>query len=126
MFDLIKSLLYYQTMDAFTALAEPTRRNIMEMLATSGSLSATDIYKNFKASAPAISQHLKVLKTANLVRVEKRAQKRIYYVNPEPMRELEKWVHQFAAKIEDQYQALDRLLEREKLRLSAAEKKEKD
>ena len=58
-------------MDAFTALAEPTRRNIMEMLATNESLSATDIYKNFKASAPAISQHLKVLKTANLVRVEK-------------------------------------------------------
>ena len=38
-------------MDAFTALAEPTRRNIMEMLAASGNLSATDIYKNFKSIA---------------------------------------------------------------------------
>ena len=96
-------------MDTFTALAEPTRRRILEMLAAKGNLSATDIYKKFKSSPPAISQHLKVLRDANLVRVEKRAQQRIYYVNPEPMRELEKWVHQFAARMEDQYQALDRL-----------------
>jgi len=112
MFDLIKSLLYYQTMDAFTALAEPTRRNIMEMLATSGSLSATDIYKNFKASAPAISQHLKVLRTANLVRVEKRAQKRIYYVNPEPMKELEKWIQIFTQQMQDSHDRLEALLKR--------------
>ena len=112
MFDLIKSLLYYQTMDAFTALAEPTRRNIMEMLATSGCLSATDIYKNFKASAPAISQHLKVLKTANLVRVEKRAQKRIYYVNPEPMKELEKWIQIFTQQMQDSHDRLEALLKR--------------
>jgi len=75
-------------MDAFLALAEPTRRNIMEMLAANGNLSASDIYSNFESTPPAISQHLKVLREANLVRVEKRAQKRIYYVNPGPMKEL--------------------------------------
>jgi Predicted transcriptional regulators len=103
-------------MDTFTALAEPTRRNILEMLAANGNLSATDIYRKFKASPPAISQHLKVLREANLVRVEKRAQQRIYYINPEPMRELEKWVHQFAANLEERYEALDKLLEIEKQR----------
>jgi DNA-binding transcriptional ArsR family regulator len=113
-------------MDTFTAIAEPTRRHILEMLSASGNLSASDIYKNFKTSAPAISQHLKVLRDANLVRVEKRAQQRIYYINPEPMRELEKWVHQFAARVEDQYQALDKLLEQEKQRLSATDTKEKE
>src|SRR5215218_3519198 len=111
-------------MDTFTALAEPTRRRILEMLVAKGNLSATDIYTKFKTSPPAISQHLKVLRDADLVRVEKRAQQRIYYVNPEPMRELEKWVQQFAAKIEDQYQRLDKILEIEKQRLSAIENKE--
>lgn len=89
------------------------------MLSANGNLSATDIYRKFKSSPPAISQHLKVLREAKLVRVEKRAQKRIYYVNPEPMRELEKWVKQFAANMEERYQALDKVLEMEKKRLSA-------
>ena len=88
-------------------------------------MSATDIYRGFKSSPQAISQHLKVLREAKLVRVEKRAQQRIYYINPEPMQELEKWVHQFAANLENQYQALDRVLEIEKQRLLANNKKEK-
>jgi DNA-binding transcriptional ArsR family regulator len=112
-------------MDTFTALAEPTRRNILEMLAASGRLSATDIYKKFKTSPPAISQHLKVLREAKLVGVEKRKQQRIYYLNPEPMRELEKWIKQFAANLEERYEALDQILEIEKQRLRASNKKEK-
>jgi DNA-binding transcriptional ArsR family regulator len=113
-------------MDTFTAIAEPTRRHILEMIAAEG-LSASDIYRQFKSSPPAISQHLKVLREANLVRVEKRAQQRIYYVNPEPMRELEKWVHRFTAKIEDRYQRLDKVLEIEKQKLRNKPKtKEKD
>ena len=101
-------------MDTFAALAEPTRRSILEMLVAKNGIAAGDIYSRFKASPPAISQHLKVLKEAKLVRVEKRAQHRIYYINPEPMRELEKWIQQFAAKMEDQFQRLDKLLEIEK------------
>lgn len=100
-------------MDTFTALAEPTRRNIMEMLMTSGNLSATDIYSKFKASPPAISQHLKVLREANLVRVEKRAQKRIYYVNPKPMHELEKWIQIFTKNWQDRHDALEDLLKKQ-------------
>lgn len=101
-------------MDTFTALAEPTRRHILEMLAAANGISAGDIYGKFKSTPPAISQHLKVLRDANLVRVEKRAQHRIYYVNPEPMKELEKWIKQFAAHMEERFTALDKLLEREK------------
>jgi len=104
-------------MDTFTALAEPTRRNILEMLVAKDGISAGDIYGKFKSSPPAISQHLRVLREAKLVRVEKRAQQRIYYINPEPMKELEKWIHQFAAKVEVQFSALDRLLEIEKSKL---------
>lgn len=105
------------SMDAFTALAEPTRRRIMEMLVTSPGMAAGDIYGRFRSTPPAISQHLKTLREAKLVRVEKHAQKRIYYVNPEPMKELEKWIKQFAGRVETQYQSLDALLEKEKAKL---------
>jgi len=111
-------------MDTFTAIAEPTRRTILERLAVHGNMSATDIYRGFTSSPPAISQHLKVLREAKLVRVEKRKQQRIYYINPEPMKELEKWVHQFAANLENQYQRLDQILAFEKQRLLNAKEKE--
>lgn len=101
-------------MDTFTALAEPTRRMILERLAANGNMSATDIYRGFRSSPPAISQHLKVLREAKLVRVEKRAQQRIYYINPEPMKELEKWIRQFAAVKEQEFKRLDKLLEKMK------------
>jgi DNA-binding transcriptional ArsR family regulator len=100
-------------MDTFTAISEPTRRAILEML-TGGELAAGVIYRRFSSSPPAISQHLKVLRESNLVRVERRAQQRIYYINPEPMRELEKWVRQFAGKLDEQFKRLDLLLESEK------------
>ena len=101
-------------MDTFTALAEPTRRNILELLVAKGSLSAGDIYGEFKTSPPAISQHLKVLREANLVRVEKRAQQRIYYINPKPMKELERWIKQFAEARKVEFTRLDSLLEKMK------------
>ena len=78
-------------MDIFYALADPTRRKIIEMLTRNGQLSATEIYNHFPVSRPAISQHLQVLRQANLVQVEKRAQQRIYRVNHQTMRELELW-----------------------------------
>jgi len=99
-------------MDTFTAIAEPTRRRILETLAARGKMSASDIYKGFRSSPPAISQHLKVLRESKLVRVEKRAQQRIYYINPEPMKKLEKWIQQFAVRTEQQFQRLDDLLEK--------------
>ena len=122
-FDLIKFLLHYESMDSFTALAEPNRRKIMEILSAEGEMPASAIYMRFKSSPPAISQHLKALKEANLVRVEKRAQQRIYFVNPEPLKQLEKWIRQFTARTEEQFERLDRVLEREKNR-SSKEKKD--
>jgi DNA-binding transcriptional ArsR family regulator len=74
-------------MDVFEALAAPTRRQIIEMLASKGELSATDIYRRFDASPPAISQHLKILREAKLVRVERQGQLRIYQIDPDGMGE---------------------------------------
>ena len=98
----------------FYALAEPTRREIIEMLAKNGQLSATDICDEFPVSHPAISQHLKVLREAKLVRVEKQAQRRLYRINPDAMVELEQWAKQMTQLWSDRFDALDRVLKAEK------------
>src|SRR2546427_6342824 len=97
----------------FYALAEPTRRDIIELLASNGQLSATDISNNFAVSAPAISQHLKVLREANFVRVEKRAQQRIYRINLEAMSEVEEWGQEMTKQWHARFNVLYKILEAE-------------
>jgi DNA-binding transcriptional ArsR family regulator len=84
------------------------------MLASSGPLPATEIYQRFHTSPPAISQHLKILREANLVTMEKRAQQHIYHINPETMRELEGWARQMTYLWSQRFAALDGLIEAEK------------
>jgi DNA-binding transcriptional ArsR family regulator len=74
-----------------SVLADPTRRRIVELLA-GGALCAGDIASRFEVSAPAISQHLKMLRNAHLVQVRRDAQKRIYELNPQGIEELHEWV----------------------------------
>jgi len=104
-------------MDIFSALAEPTRRTILEMLASNGPLSATDIYDQFPVSPPAISQHLKVLREADLVHMEKRAQQRIYQLNPDAMFELEGWAKHMTQLWNQRFDALEKVLEAEKQKM---------
>lgn len=99
--------------DKFTALADPTRRSILELLAVRGQMTAGEIHGEFKMSAPAISQHLKVLLHAGLVKVEKRAQQRLYRLNPEGMYQVESWLARFTAEVEARNRRLDELLAQE-------------
>ena len=107
-------MLYNRDMDIFNALAEPTRRTILEMLARSGPLSATEIYEQFPVSPAAISQHLKVLREAKLVLMEKRAQQRMYRLNPDTMFELEGWAGHMTLLWKQRFDALEKVLEAEK------------
>lgn len=104
-------------MDMYSALAEPTRRIILEMLAAKGQLSATDIYDKFDVSHPAISQHLKILRDTQLVVVEKKAQQRLYQINPDSLLQIEDWLHRLQKKWDEQFNRLDELLEKEKKKL---------
>jgi DNA-binding transcriptional ArsR family regulator len=104
-------------MDIFNALSEPTRRDILEMLANRGQLSATAISDKFRTSPPAISQHLKVLREANLVQMEKRAQQRLYQINPAAMVELEGWAKHITERWNERFDALDILLKSEKKKI---------
>ncbi|MFZ0545174.1 MAG: metalloregulator ArsR/SmtB family transcription factor [Candidatus Promineifilaceae bacterium] len=100
-------------MDKFDALADANRRKIIEILAKHGELPASDIYEHFDVSPQAVSQHLKVLRQAKLVRVEKRAQQRIYQINSAAMLELEEWARQLRQLWDQRFDALDKLLQRE-------------
>ncbi|MFD0711715.1 ArsR/SmtB family transcription factor [Paenibacillus sp. GCM10027626] len=77
--------------DIFSALADPTRRRILEMLADNEEFPASQIHDQFEVSPQAISQHLKILLEAKLILVEKRAQQRIYRINTATMVEFEDW-----------------------------------
>ena len=79
-------------MRTLNVLADPTRQQIVEML-TNGALSSGEIARRFKVSAPAISQHLKTLRDAKLVRVRAQAQKRYYELDSEGFDELAGWVN---------------------------------
>ncbi len=101
----------------FSALADPTRRSIIELLATNGQMTASDIYSNFDVTPPAVSQHLKVLREANLVQLAKSAQKHLYSLNPKRMHDLEDWVKQTTEHWEERFDRLDTLLEAEKRKI---------
>src|SRR5256886_5344876 len=96
-------------MDMFVALSDPTRRAILEVLASRGELSATDIYEQFSVSPQAISQHLKVLREAKLVVMEKRAQKHLYRLNSQTLAQFEAWVQQMSQRWEERFSALDKI-----------------
>lgn len=93
-------------MNSFAALADPTRRRIVETLAH-GPLSSGEIASRFDISAPAISQHLKTLRAAKLVRVRVEAQWRIYELDKEGVDELASWVHGLKRFWTDKLNALD-------------------
>ena len=97
-------------MDIFAALAEPTRRKIIETLAEQGQMQASDIYRQFDTTPPAISQHLKVLRQANLVKVEKQAQKRLYEINPDAIQALENWAKETIHLWSQRLERLDKVL----------------
>jgi DNA-binding transcriptional ArsR family regulator len=81
-------------MQAFAALADPTRRRIVEMLATR-ELAAGDIARRFDMTAPAVSQHLKLLREAKLVHVRRDAQRRIYALDPAGLTEIDAWLARY-------------------------------
>lgn len=75
----------------WNALVDPHRRAVLDLLAQ-GELSVGELVERLGLTQPQTSKHLRVLRNAGLVRVEQRAQRRIYAVDPGPMAELDKWL----------------------------------
>lgn len=81
-------------MDAFEALADPTRRRIIEMLAER-ELAAGEIARRFDMTPPAVSQHLKILRNASLIRVRTEAQRRMYALAPTGLADIDAWLNRY-------------------------------
>jgi DNA-binding transcriptional ArsR family regulator len=93
----------------FAALSDPTRRGIVEMLAER-ERTAGEIVARFDMTAPAISQHLKVLREAKLVSVRVDGQRRIHSLDPEGLHEIEAWISKTRRFWEKRLDALEREL----------------
>ena len=78
-------------MDSFAALAEPTRRQLVTLLAA-GERSFGELAEQFPISRPAVSQHLKILKTAGIVTARPDAQRRLYRLTDDALQDIENWL----------------------------------
>ncbi len=79
---------------AFQALADPTRRAVLDLLRR-GSQPAGQIAQAFTVSRPAISKHLRLLRRAHLVREHREGRNRVYQLNPEPLRAVDNWLNEY-------------------------------
>ena len=79
----------------FEALADPTRRAVLDLLRRGGSQHAGQIAAGFQTSRPAISKHLLRLRRAHLVREHRDGRHRVYQLNPEPLRTVDSWLNEY-------------------------------
>jgi DNA-binding transcriptional ArsR family regulator len=90
----IRSRTRLRGADVFAAVGDPTRRKVLDMLSRR-SLAAGKIALHFRISRPAISQHLHVLRHAQLVAVSRKGREHIYRLNPEPLRQVYDWIEHY-------------------------------
>jgi DNA-binding transcriptional ArsR family regulator len=95
----------------FEIIAEPNRRAILSLLVTSEQ-SVGEIERQLRMSQPAVSKHLRVLREAGFVESTVDAQRRLYRLKPEPLREVDAWLAQFRRFWSAHVDALERYLDR--------------
>ncbi|MCX5538071.1 metalloregulator ArsR/SmtB family transcription factor [Paraburkholderia sp. CNPSo 3076] len=100
------------TTDVFGAIANPTRRRILEML-RSGPRAAGEIASAFAVNRPAVSEHLQVLRLAGLVTEQARGRQRLYGLNAGRLRELAEWLHPFEQYWAQRLDALTEILDKD-------------
>lgn len=88
-----RSVTYHREA-AFSALADPTRRAVLDLL-RAGTRPAGDIARAFPISRPAISKHLRILRRAHLVEERREGRHRMYQLNPEPLKSVDSWLQQY-------------------------------
>ena len=94
----------------FEIIAEPNRRAILSLLASS-QRSVSEIERQLRMSQPTVSKHLRVLRDAGFVEATVDAQRRLYRLTPEPLREVEEWLGQFRRFWSHYVDALERHLD---------------
>jgi DNA-binding transcriptional ArsR family regulator len=97
------------TEDVFTALADPTRRRVLDLLATHGS--GTSLAAELPVSRPAVIKHLAVLDRAGLVAAQRQGREVRYVVQPRPLQETAQWMARLAAEWDARLAAVKALAE---------------
>jgi DNA-binding transcriptional ArsR family regulator len=92
--------------NSLAAIADPTRRELLSLLAA-GEIAAGDLADRFPVSRPAISRHLRVLREAGLVRSRTEGRRRLYALDPAPLRELDAWLEPYRDLWAQRLDALD-------------------
>ncbi len=99
------------TADAFTAIADPTRRRLLDLLAE-GERTVLNLAEPFRMTLSAVSQHLKLLRQAGFVKVRKSGRERYYRLDPRPLRQVADWVGPYERFWRDKLEALGDHLDR--------------
>ena len=94
----------------FEVLAEPNRRRILDLL-REDERSVGDLVSELAISQPGVSKHLRVLRRAGLVDVRVDAQRRLYRLRPEPLRQVDEWLAPYRAAWADRLDRLERHLD---------------
>ena len=97
----------------FDALADPTRRRLLERLSASGPVSITELAQTFPISRQAVSKHLTALEAAGLVRAERRGRTRVLTFSPEPLAGAASWIAGIEARWDARLAALHDMLSAE-------------
>ena len=96
--------------DVFQAIADPTRRAIITLLALHA-MTPNALAENFHSSRQAISKHIKILAECQLVKQEQQGREIYYHFNPKKLKEVDKWLQQFRIMWDTKFNQLDKLLE---------------
>ena len=99
-------------MDAFAALADPTRAGIVDALAER-SRTVNEIVSLFSLTQPSISRHLRILREAGLVSVLPKGQSRVYQLDPRPLREIDQWLDRYRVFWDRKLDDLERHMDEE-------------
>ncbi len=97
----------------FSALAEPHRLEIVELLRNQP-LPVGEIVNKLHLNQPQVSKHLRILADAGIVEVKPHAQQRIYELHPKPFKELDTWLNKFRQLWKQRFERLDLILAQEK------------
>jgi DNA-binding transcriptional ArsR family regulator len=97
----------------FRAIADPTRRRMLEML-RDAERPAGEFVRSFRMSQPSVSQHLRVLRDAGLVRTRRLGRNRLYHIRPRNLRMVVNWVAYFDKFWDDKLAALGKYLEKQR------------
>lgn len=98
--------------DVFQAIADPTRRDIIELL-SNGALNVNEVSSHFQISRTAVSKHMRVLKECGLLTIEKKGRERYCQARLDNLAEVALWVHQYRMFWNDRLDRLEAALKQE-------------